>query len=213
MEILENLFSWIGLIAFIALIVFGIMVFRGRKDKESKKYIKNKRYMWASLAVFVVAFVGFQVIPTSDDEASEAKTEQTSSKKRTKTNQNSSKEKSIPDSYEQVTYDNLARNSNDWKGKGVTLTGEVIDTDKEDGEYELLVAVNGDTDQIVMVDARKDDKPANGDIIENDLVTVKGVADGKKSYTTVMGSDENVPYVKTTAQVDDQGKASDDYGD
>lgn len=44
--------------------------------------------MWISLAVFIVAFVGFQVTPTSDDEASEAKTEQTSSKAKSSSDDN-----------------------------------------------------------------------------------------------------------------------------
>ncbi len=81
MEILENLFTWIFLIAFILFITFGVMWFRVRKDKDNPKYVKNKKYTLISLAVFVVAFVGFQVIPSSDDddETAEAKTEQTSS--------------------------------------------------------------------------------------------------------------------------------------
>lgn len=81
MEILENLFTWIFLIAFILFITFGVMWFRVRKDKDNPKYAKNKKYTLISLAVFVVAFVGFQVIPSSDDddETAEAKTEQTSS--------------------------------------------------------------------------------------------------------------------------------------
>lgn len=42
MEVLENLFSWFFFIALILTIIFGIMWFRNRKDKEDSKYAKNK---------------------------------------------------------------------------------------------------------------------------------------------------------------------------
>ncbi|MCT3208062.1 hypothetical protein EFO75_05195 [Limosilactobacillus reuteri] len=220
MEVLENIFGWIFLIAFIFMLVFGVMWFRVRKDKANVKYAKNKKYTLISLAVFIVSFIGFQVTPASDteDDTAEAKTEQTSSKKESSSSESKADESSTAESsssitYEQTTYDNLARHSEDWKGKNITITGQVTDVDKSDGNYELLVAINGDSDQLVMVRANKSYKPASGEVLENDLVTIKGTASGMKTYETVMAGDNTVPLIKSTATIEDQGKAPEDYGE
>lgn len=221
MEVLENLFSWVFFIALIFTIIFGIMWFRNRKDKEDSKYAKNKKYTLISLAVFVVAFIGFQVTPSTETEedTAEAQTAQTSKKNSSSSSESSSKSSSASENssseinYEQTNYDNLARHSEDWKGRHVSLTGQVTDVDKSDGNYELLVAINGDPDQLVMVRADKSYKPTSGEILEDDLVTIKGVASGRKTYETVMAGDNTVPLIRVTTTIDDQGKAPEDYGE
>lgn len=114
--------------------------------------------------------------------------------------------------YQQVSYDDLARHSKKMNGKDVSITGSIIQVEHEDGMYMLLVAMNGDPDQTVMVAVAKSDKPNNGDMVKNDLVTIQGTAGGKQKYTTVMGDDNDVPYIDCNEVIQDQGKAPDDYG-
>lgn len=115
--------------------------------------------------------------------------------------------------YQQVRYDDLARHSKKMNGKDISITGSIIQVEHEDGMYMLLVAMNGDPDQTVMVAVDKSDKPKNGDMVKNDLVTIQGTAGGKQKYTTVMGDDNEVPYIDCNEVIQDQGKAPDDYGD
>ena len=114
--------------------------------------------------------------------------------------------------YQQVSYDDLARHSKKMNGKDISITGSIIQVEHEDGMYMLLVAMNGDPDQVVMVAVDKSDKPKNGDMVKNDLVTIQGTAGGKQKYTTVMGDDNDVPYIDCNEVIQDQGKAPDDYG-
>lgn len=58
METLSTIFALIFLASIVALLIFGIKWFRGRKDKESVKYKRNKLYTWISVGVLVVSFIG-----------------------------------------------------------------------------------------------------------------------------------------------------------
>ena len=58
MEILSTIFALIFFASIVSLLIFGIKWFRGRKDKESVKYKRNKLYTWISVGVLVVSFVG-----------------------------------------------------------------------------------------------------------------------------------------------------------
>ena len=79
---MDSLFTLIILIALISIIVFGILWFRVRKDKDNEKYAKNKKFTLISLAVLVIAIIGLQMTPSSDSEAdtAEPKSAQTSGK-------------------------------------------------------------------------------------------------------------------------------------
>lgn len=82
MESMDSLFTLIILIALISIIVFGILWFRVRKDKDNEKYAKNKKFTLISLAVLVIAIIGLQMTPSSDseDDTAEPKSAQTSGK-------------------------------------------------------------------------------------------------------------------------------------
>lgn len=58
METLSTIFALIFLASIVALLIFGIKWFRGRKDKGSVKYKRNKLYTWISVGVLVVSFIG-----------------------------------------------------------------------------------------------------------------------------------------------------------
>lgn len=108
-----------------------------------------------------------------------------------------------------IAIDQLARNPQQYKGQKIALTGSVLQSDET--EPYLLVAVNGDSDNLVYVPYDSD--ILNGSrILEDDLVTFYGTANGTYSYETVNGSANTIPSFKKIAKIDDQGTASDDYG-
>lgn len=110
-----------------------------------------------------------------------------------------------------ITYDQLARNPDQYKKKKVTFTGEVAQVIDQDGVSELRLAVNGDYDNIILVDIS--DKALNGSrVLENDLVTVYGVSNGITSYTSTSNEPISIPSM-IAVSLDDKGKASDDYGE
>ena len=69
-----------------------------------------------------------------------------------------------------ITYEQLARTPDDYKGKNITLTGEVIQVVEGDDETDLRVAVDGNYDNVIMVGYDPD--IMNGSrILENDKIT------------------------------------------
>jgi hypothetical protein len=96
-------------------------------------------------------------------------------------------------SYEFVTYDDLARYPDKWRGKDVTIEGKVIQV-VEDGFLRISVT-QGDygvwkNDIIIFGNALND---RNGRILVDDIIIVLGRYDGLTTYTTVLGSSATVP--------------------
>lgn len=140
----------------------------------------------------------------SDDEDSE---EDDSDYSYSSSTSSSSSEKN----YEAVSYDNLARNPDDYKFKPVTITGQVMQAQKSGKGYMLLVWQNDDSDQMVMVMVPKSYKPDNGNILEDDEVTINGYAFGTQEYDTTGGSTNDVPLIYADQAVVDNGKSSNAY--
>lgn len=110
-----------------------------------------------------------------------------------------------------ITYDQLARTPDQYKKKKVTFTGEVAQVIDQDGVTELRLAVDGDYDNIILVDIPN--KALKGSrVLEDDLVTVYGISAGITNYTSTTNQPISIPSMVGLA-LDDKGKASDDYGD
>lgn len=110
-----------------------------------------------------------------------------------------------------ITYDQIARTPNDYKGKKMQFTGKVIQVVENDSETDIRLAVDGNYDNIIMVGFDPD--VLNGSrVLEDDLVTVSGESVGTLSYKSTMGGKITVPAIYAKI-IDDQGKASDDYGE
>lgn len=109
-----------------------------------------------------------------------------------------------------VTFDQIARTPDDYEGKKIEFTGKVLQVMEEDDYTEIRLAVDGDYDNVILVDV--DSNIMNGSrILEDDLVTVSGVSDGTTTYESTSGANITIPAM-TAKIVNDQGKASDDYG-
>lgn len=109
-----------------------------------------------------------------------------------------------------ITFDQIARTPDDYKGKKIEFTGKVLQVMEEDDYTQIRLAVNGDYDNVILVDIDSD--IMNGSrILEDDLVTVSGISDGTTTYESTSGANITIPAM-TAKIVNDQGKASDDYG-
>ncbi|WP_084007586.1 hypothetical protein [Leuconostoc mesenteroides] len=116
-----------------------------------------------------------------------------------------------PTQYETgITFDQIARTPDDYEGKKIEFTGKVLQVMEDDDNTEIRLAVDGDYDNVILVDVDSD--IMNGSrILEDDLVTISGVSDGTTTYESTSGANITIPAM-TAKIINDQGKASDDYG-
>lgn len=90
-----------------------------------------------------------------------------------------------------ITYDQLARTPDDFKGKKAKFTGKVIQVMEGKGETQLRIAVSGNYDKVLYVAYKSD--IINSRVLENDNVTVKGKSAGIYTYTSTMGGEISIP--------------------
>lgn len=116
-----------------------------------------------------------------------------------------------PNSYKTgITYDQVARTPDDYEGKKMQFTGRVIQVIEDKSETQIRLAVDGNSDNIILVGFDPD--ILNGSrVLEDDLVTVSGTSVGTVSYKSTMGGKITIPAMAAKI-LNDQGKASDDYG-
>lgn len=93
-----------------------------------------------------------------------------------------------------ITYDELARNPDNNKGKKVTFTGTVIQVIRGDGEDQFRVKVNNDYKKVIYVSYIP--KSSENKILENDKVVIRGVSVGEISYTSTMGGKISIPGIE-----------------
>lgn len=92
-----------------------------------------------------------------------------------------------------ISYDNIARNPDEYEGKKVKFTGEVIQLIENDDTIQIRFAIDKDYDQIIfceyspsIVDSR---------ILEDDVITIYGVSAGTISYESTLGAKITIPAV------------------
>lgn len=110
-----------------------------------------------------------------------------------------------------ITYEQIARNPKEYLGKGVTFTGKVLQTIEDDGKVEeMRVAVDGDYDQIIYVQVSSKAVKDDSRILEDDIVTLKGMAMKTITYEATSGASITLPAVYAV-EIDDQGKDTSSY--
>ncbi|KAB2454338.1 hypothetical protein F8160_11080 [Bacillus sp. CH126_4D] len=90
-----------------------------------------------------------------------------------------------------ITYDQLARTPDEFKGKKAQFTGKVLQVMEGEGETQLRVAVNGNYDKVLYVAYKSD--ILNSRVLEKDNVTVKGKSAGIFTYKSTMGGEISIP--------------------
>lgn len=230
---LDNFFSMIFYLALLGTAVYLVrfLIYR-KKDKKSEKTTKAKKYAIIFAVAMIISFIGYG--STAEDDAdSTASSSSTTSKVSSKESSSSEKssetkpkasssssssqasssssENNNPDSYNTgITYDQIARTPDQFKKQKMSFTGRVIQV-TEDGDAELRIAVDGNYDNViyVFVDKKLINKSR---ILEDDLVTVSGKSKGTLSYESTGNGKITVPAMDAKI-INDQGKASDDYGE
>ena len=90
-----------------------------------------------------------------------------------------------------ITYDQLARTPDKYKGQKCKFRGEVIQEMEDDNYVSIRLAVGGGSNVLYVV------IPSsilnNERILEDDYITVYGTSTGVITYTTVMGNELTIP--------------------
>lgn len=97
----------------------------------------------------------------------------------------------------QITYDQLARNPDDYIGKAVWFRGKIVQVVDN---YHYRVNITQDAygwDDTVYVDIPFDSiKEFEGKLLEDDIITVYGSGSGTKTYTSIFGASITIPEVE-----------------
>jgi hypothetical protein len=99
-----------------------------------------------------------------------------------------------PDMYASPSYDDIARNPDNWNQQLVQFTGTVIQVIDGTGETDLRVAVDDDYESIILV-AYDPDIMNGSRILENDNITVYGTSNGIYTYEAITGMNVSAPLV------------------
>lgn len=104
------------------------------------------------------------------------------------------KEEAFKDECETYTYEEIARDPDDYIGEKARFTGKVIQVMQKGNSYTLRVNITktrwGYDDTILVSYSAKD---GDSRILEDDIVTMYGFLGGTYTYETVMGSSLTVP--------------------
>lgn len=95
-----------------------------------------------------------------------------------------------------ITYSQLARTPDEYKGEKCKFSGKVIQVMEDEGLYTIRLAVNGSYDNVILVIAST--KVSESRILEDDYITVYGTSSGITTYTTVMGASVSIPSMLVT---------------
>lgn len=97
-------------------------------------------------------------------------------------------------SCQSISYEEIARDANGFKGQYFTFTGQVL---QEIGYGDYRLGVTADEfgyyyDDVIVFHYNTGD----GDrILEDDMITIWGVSDGLKSYETILGESVKIPRI------------------
>lgn len=98
-----------------------------------------------------------------------------------------------------ITFDDLARNPDTYKGKKVKFTGKVLQVTELTGEIQIRLATASDGwgnyyEDVVYL--YFESSLISSRILEDDIITIYGTAQGLHSYTTVLGANVTLPLIK-----------------
>lgn len=92
-----------------------------------------------------------------------------------------------------IFYDQLARNPDDYKGKKVKFTGEVLQVMEAPDYVHLRFAVNSDYDNVLYLEYTS--SIVSSRILEDDIITIYGTSYGLYSYNSTLGGEITIPCV------------------
>ena len=151
-------------------------------DYIPKKILNDFKAKYDSYDLALSAEQANYLNSLDDDDSSSSSTDSSSA----------SSDSSTQVSYTPVTYEQLARNENDFMDQKVSITGNVIQVQDDGAVQTIRVSMDDVSDSVVMVQLSS--KVLNGTrVLEDDNITINGKYVGLVSYETVMGSNKTIP--------------------
>ena len=92
-----------------------------------------------------------------------------------------------------ITYDNLARTPDDYKGKRFAMSGRVIQVVEDDRETTLRIATEGSYGDVILAHFKK--SIIQSRILEDDKISFYGLSQGVYTYQSTLGGRITVPLV------------------
>ena len=92
-----------------------------------------------------------------------------------------------------ITYDQLARTPDDFKGKKVKFTGKVVQVIEGSGSIQIRLAVNDNYDTILF--GQYDSSIVGSRVLKDDHITIYSTSAGTISYQSTMGGTITIPGV------------------
>lgn len=181
----------------------------GIAAKKKKKPLTKKWWFWLIIIFLFIACIG--TIGGEDDVSSnpteiiseniniDNPTDNTTSATSTTS---AITEDEYKASCESVAYKDIARLPDDYKGKQVVFTGEVIQVQESSWSKSTIYRINvtkdqyGYWDDTVYVTYKLPEGAPR--ILEDDIVTFYGQCEGTHTYETVLGSNITIPAVSAT---------------
>lgn len=93
-----------------------------------------------------------------------------------------------------ITYENLARNPDTYKGQKVKFSGRIIQVIKGENVSQYRFKINDDYNQVILIEI-SNSQLENNRILEDDYITIKGLSYGEYTYSSTMGGEITVPAV------------------
>lgn len=114
-------------------------------------------------------------------------------------------EKNDPATYNTgITYDNLARDPDKYKGNKVVFQGKVIQVMEGDDYTQYRLAVNSDYDTVALIEITADKLSSR--VLEDDIITIYGESMGTITYDSTLGGKITVPAISVNMfNIDGQG--------
>lgn len=90
-----------------------------------------------------------------------------------------------------ITYDQIARNPDNYEGDKIKFRGKVLQVMEGDGETQIRIAVNNNYDTVLY--GSFDASIVDSRILEDDVITVMGLSAGLLTYESTMGGQITIP--------------------
>lgn len=92
-----------------------------------------------------------------------------------------------------ITYSQLARTPDEYRGEKVKFSGKVLQVQEADNYIAIRLAVGGNYNNVIFLVIETNRVEMNQRILEDDNITVYGKSAGIYTYETVMGNELSIP--------------------
>lgn len=184
---MEALFGVLGLLGFMVGLVWMIISLIRKKPKKVPGIV---------LVVGLVLFIGaLAVTPeASDVEPNVVASGQSESQEEEAPPEVVEPVVFDPTEYQNgISFDNLARNPDDYVFDAVAFAGEVVQVIEGSGEVQCRLAIDGDYDKMVLIAYKPE--IIDSRVLEGDYITIYGTSLGIATYESTIGGQISIPQI------------------